>query len=1189
MTSKETIDKRLAELSDYAALKKLAAALWQNDSAYHGAAVMVGAGFSRSAAHSGDRSNKLPLWNNLSKSLKNELGDVDISDPLRLAEEYSAFFGKQALHDLVKRELNDGAWLPGELHKQLLEMPWTDILTTNWDTLLERASQEVHDPVYNVVCKQEDLSSARTPRIVKLHGTVNVTENLVFTQEDYRKYPERHAAFVNLARQVFIENELCLLGFSGDDPNFLQWAGWVRDHLSLHARRIYLVGALNLTSAKRKYLESINVAPIDLGQLVAEFDNQDSKHSEATRIFLQALLAFKPVPIWDWSPTGLLDTSHASGDIGNQSSNLDHEATQLKHMLPSLKAIRESYPGWLVCPNRPRFELTMQLNNPFPRPDNLAKMASDDRVKFLYEIAWRHSITFEALTPWLVRELLTICDPKKPNVLSKKQQMEVALLLLKNTRWMDDAESDLVISSTTSILESNLKHWPESANELAYHQAIVARDTFDYSMLEVLCEKISVLDPTWKLRKASILAELGKFDEGERLIEEAHRELLLHYRNDRNSIFVLSRLAWAYWLLSGIEIMRRLTFESFPSSYQRAKCNPWDHIENLRDRISKELDSQHTRQNIQPSFEPGIYFDNSQSQKFSSAIHPLLLLEGIACTVGLPLRWRSVGFLIEQASRLVELSDLDGLLSLKLAIRAATSDSAEVLKSAFSRINVASMPGDDAQKLLSHCRQAIDYWLSKSSHGSGSVKQYALDRLAVFVEVLARLSVRSTPDQAKELFDLACRLGEMNEFRNFRHFDALRHLIKYSLSSIPEHEHHELLHVALSFPLAHEAHVSEKHGWPNPVIASPGNRSANTAMDRRIDAIIDGIRPFGAGSKASILRLMPLLEHKFLTNQECEKIAEKLWGKESQYTTLPETGLLKWTLLKLPAPNQPAVKHLVRQHLFRAEGHYLFDPALLEDIANVAQAGQFQELPSEIEAINYFDRLVLWRPKPIESDSIWIPNQEPSANLVGRVLAYSVVPALPAESMTEENFRKLYDFYSQAGSPEAIVAFPIFAINNPDFSERVVKLIGQGFQEQEPRRIASASFALLKWRKESCSEAINNLILRMVFLIGTRRIAALPSLLWSARQMLNDNYLTVDQTSSLTEILPVIFDYTAYSEAAFSRHDAVNVSLVRAETVKLARDIIRKIDDSHSDLHVLLEIAKQDALPEVRFAEYAIN
>lgn len=206
--------KNIKNISDYAFLEKLASALWQQENTYQGAAIIVGAGFSRCAAISGDPDKKTPLWGDLSKQINQSLKS-DASDPLRLAEEYNAYFGKQALHDLLKKEVKDSAWTPGVLHEKLLKFPWSEVLTTNWDTLLERATENIHHPVYSVVEKQENLASTSSPRITKLHGTVNITD-LIFTQEEYRTYPIKYAAFVNFTRQVFIENELCLLGFSGD-------------------------------------------------------------------------------------------------------------------------------------------------------------------------------------------------------------------------------------------------------------------------------------------------------------------------------------------------------------------------------------------------------------------------------------------------------------------------------------------------------------------------------------------------------------------------------------------------------------------------------------------------------------------------------------------------------------------------------------------------------------------------------------------------------------------------------------------------------------------------------------------------------------------------------------------------------------------------------------------------------------
>ena len=73
------------------------------------------------------------------------------------------------------------------------------------------------------------------PRIVKLHGSLPATFPLISTEEDYRTYPSKFAPFVNTVRQAMMETVLCLIGFSGDDPNFLHWSGWVRDNLGVCA------------------------------------------------------------------------------------------------------------------------------------------------------------------------------------------------------------------------------------------------------------------------------------------------------------------------------------------------------------------------------------------------------------------------------------------------------------------------------------------------------------------------------------------------------------------------------------------------------------------------------------------------------------------------------------------------------------------------------------------------------------------------------------------------------------------------------------------------------------------------------------------------------------------------------------------------------------------------------------------
>jgi len=208
----------LSNLPDYPALQQLGRALWRNGST-RGAALLVGAGFSKNAVVAGEDSAQPPLWFELNKALVAELypgaEDCAPTGALRIAEEYRTYFGQAALDDFIRKRFPDRAWSPGALHASLLELPWSDVLTTNWDTLLEKAAAESMDSTYEVVRSESDLPHARAPRIVKLHGTIGDSGPLIFAEEDYRTYPTKHAAFVNLARQIFIENELCLLGFSG--------------------------------------------------------------------------------------------------------------------------------------------------------------------------------------------------------------------------------------------------------------------------------------------------------------------------------------------------------------------------------------------------------------------------------------------------------------------------------------------------------------------------------------------------------------------------------------------------------------------------------------------------------------------------------------------------------------------------------------------------------------------------------------------------------------------------------------------------------------------------------------------------------------------------------------------------------------------------------------------------------------
>lgn len=79
------------------------------------------------------------------------------------------------------------------------------ILTTNYDTLIERAaSQVVID--FKLVTNKDTLLYSPSPRIIKLHGSFPNIHSYIMTQEDYRRYPIERPEMLNTAKQCFLES-----------------------------------------------------------------------------------------------------------------------------------------------------------------------------------------------------------------------------------------------------------------------------------------------------------------------------------------------------------------------------------------------------------------------------------------------------------------------------------------------------------------------------------------------------------------------------------------------------------------------------------------------------------------------------------------------------------------------------------------------------------------------------------------------------------------------------------------------------------------------------------------------------------------------------------------------------------------------------------------------------------------------
>jgi hypothetical protein len=132
--------------------------------------------------------------------------------------------------------------------------------------------------------------------------------DMVLTEEDFRRYPMNYSPFVTAVRASLTENVLCLIGFSGDDPNFLAWFGWLRDQLGSSVPKTYLfTGKNELKPFQRRLLEERHIIPVPLFTL-----KETDDHAIAFRWLFDELgrPPGDPTPSWNVAP----DTATSSED-----------------------------------------------------------------------------------------------------------------------------------------------------------------------------------------------------------------------------------------------------------------------------------------------------------------------------------------------------------------------------------------------------------------------------------------------------------------------------------------------------------------------------------------------------------------------------------------------------------------------------------------------------------------------------------------------------------------------------------------------------------------------------------------------------------------------------------------------------------------------------------------------------------
>lgn len=784
--------------------------------------VMIGAGFSCNATKIAENVPDFPLWNQLASQLYNEVypGDSSssgranaIANPLKLAAAYEELFGRQLLNTFLTQIIPDRRYTPGRLHQLMLSLPWSDVFTTNYDTLLERTTPFIHDRKYDVIETISNIPGRMKPRIVKLHGSFPSHEPFIFTEEDYRTYPVAFAPFVNMVQQAIMETTLCLIGFSGDDPNFRRWIGWVRDNLGASAPSIYLCGVLDLPNIERQALLRDKIIPIDLAPLFpkAEYPHTKTRHANAIEWFLLNLMQGEPLNLTSWPEPPVLSTSidwkptpnlPSIRSISHPILNLEPyeppnrenlqtslNSDELQKLQQNWKEYRQLYPGWVVCPKQSRdsiWQHMVQLIEPiFAAIDSLSPQQA---ILLLNELNWRFEISLIPLyRHWAdqIEKILSCINPFPQFVFLQTAQISpdaVAYQLLNwseiQTAWVNLAFA-IVREARDDQDKARFTRWIQYLSPIVYQNEAWRSRWFYEQCLFFLArlDREKVLDllqqwqvsPTldfWNVKRAAILVEIGNFAEAKTISEQALSNIRSRQQPYTIDYLLLSQESWTMILLEVIEhrewynpnaevIKERHRLRR--SKLGEYNCDGWLEFSFLSNAIVQMEQKSSSAKEIGSDFDSGAFTVTYRfgAQKYSlPRLRPAFELLRLFEEGAIPVRCGLSSVFPEsvvQAARLI--MPIAPLWSLSFIIR--TFKQNEIEKT-FDSALIARLDQEYVDHLGTVLASALMELLPLfQSRQRGDDRSSLLHRFSLLLEILSRLCSRFSPKQVEDTLELA--------------------------------------------------------------------------------------------------------------------------------------------------------------------------------------------------------------------------------------------------------------------------------------------------------------------------------------------------------------------------------------------------------------------------------------------------
>ena len=150
---------------------------------------------------------------------------IDDDKLITAAQELQECVGANNISEFINSIFHSNFIKPNDEHKMICEIPFSAILTTNYDNLIEGAYSLVHDGRLPPVFTQADIMDRinyikeKNFFIFKLHGHIDRPDTLILGNRDYNELLFRDISYRQFIETLFAVKNMLFIGYSFNDPD----------------------------------------------------------------------------------------------------------------------------------------------------------------------------------------------------------------------------------------------------------------------------------------------------------------------------------------------------------------------------------------------------------------------------------------------------------------------------------------------------------------------------------------------------------------------------------------------------------------------------------------------------------------------------------------------------------------------------------------------------------------------------------------------------------------------------------------------------------------------------------------------------------------------------------------------------------------------------------------------------------